>query len=353
MNDALDDLSSALTSVSGGDYTKSAIDDPIDHMKDVIKAADWVKPAIEGFRQPLKDLTTVNPSSFTDAITKFRKAALMLGVDSASQGSGDGPDQNPGGTVAQHMTTVKNTVTGGGYSASPPWTGDSADAFTKNFLPYYTTADNTPGQAIKNQAWMLSAMQMIVEAHQAVYVRTRQDVREMMKNASKAADQNTSDFSVFSSKDDGKFLMTIVAATLAVAVSIAAPEATALTIVAATATQTTTVFGAIPQENKKNGERFTISADSPGGMVYDMSNALTKIQNQQKGHLKAVKDSIDALCGKISGGQTRLHMVGPMVNESKYAFPKDKAGNESNGDSPLDDNDVDDTYQHGWHLPDA
>ncbi|HZE37359.1 MAG TPA: hypothetical protein VE172_00955 [Stackebrandtia sp.] len=315
----LEDLDTVLKRVQGDDFAGSIIDPKIDKIKSTLDnagVADWVPDEVEGYRQLLKDLSSVNPSGFNTSITSFRAAALAVGSDGDKPTKKDGPDVNPADTVSANAARAHQTVSGDGSNDNPPWRGDSADAFGK-FIAYYTGG----GQAVTSQAWMFNALELLALSHQAVYTRVRDDVTKYLDAVQKAADQNDG---LFSSPDGSEqFFVTVIAAVATVAATAIAPPAgvpVALSLVGATASQTASVLGSVP---KGSPEQHDINANSPGAIIDSMYTAYTKMQSGRDDNLKKIKGVLSDMSTYIGNTDTRKKIVGPEVNGGKVPIGGD------------------------------
>lgn len=304
----LENLQAVLGKVSGEDFNKT-IDDKIDNIKRKLKrdAADWVFDMIEKTRQPLKDLTRVDPSAFSSS---FRACTNMLGCKVDIPTAQDDPGEIPTRTMSEYTLNAQTIVTGDGTTGGPSWDGAAARAFTEDFIKFYA-AD---GQASLHQFWLLAVLELLVEAHQAVYTRTRDDVKKMLETAEAAAENLDG---LFKSPDGtSQLLITTVAAVAAVAVTVAAPPAGAavgLTLFAAMSAQTASVFGAIPKD-KPQPQPFDIQAANPGSLATSMQGALGKIKSAHDKAKDDVKSTLSKLSGFINQPDTRNSLIGPKVN---------------------------------------
>lgn len=312
MND-LEDLQTVLGKVTGEDFHKTAIDDKIDSIKSKLKgdAADWVIDMIENVRQPLKDLTQTNPSSFKSSIDLFRKCALTMGNEGNGPGNRDAPGVTPAHTVSEYVKMTRTTVTGDGTSSGPSWDGAAAAAFNNDFIKHYGPA----GQASHSQYWLFSGLELLAEAHQAIYARTRDDVKQMLEAAESGA---ASLDGLFKSPDGtAKLLVTVAAAVAAVTVSVLATPAVGvpieLAVLAATSSQTAAVIGAVPATVPKP-EPFDLKVANPGSLATSMRSAYDKIKSGHDQRKDDVRSTLERLSGYISQPDVRKTITGPKVN---------------------------------------
>ena len=314
-------LETALGTVSDTNFAATQIDEKIEYVCDTIEAADWVKDAIRAEKPRLHSLVTINPSDFTSSIQHFSAAALMLGTASSSPGIENAPGDIPADKVAEHVALAKQVVQGGGSSNSPGWTGRAATAFADDFAKLYVDG----GQAVESQRWMFNAMQMLAEAHQGVYVRTREDVTALMDQLKGAADKMDG---VFSSPSGSlKFLITVVAAVATVSLTALNPPAgisLGVPLLAASASQTALVIGASPDAAPAKG---SININSPAAVSTSFSDAISKLETEQQQRLEKIQSVLSSLAGTLTATGTREILDGPEINHGNIPVHYDGNGN--------------------------
>ncbi|HIW64403.1 MAG TPA: hypothetical protein H9881_18275 [Candidatus Stackebrandtia excrementipullorum] len=275
----------------------------------------------------LTDLVGVDPASFDPAIVAYSRAALLIGADQLHDKAIElvNPETTAAGTVSEYVGNAEKTIAGDGTPGDPGWSGDSAVSFEENFAKYYVG----PGQAAVNQRWMLNSLQAMMEAHQAVYARTRDDVEKLLDKALEAAG-TAGDLTPGGSVTT---LLTVAAAVVAVPVA-AATATAALPVVAAALSSSATILGALAPDE---ADEKKLAGDSTYYLFFDIQNAADDIKTKRDNREEHVQTTLQGFLGGLSG-DTRRKIVGPAVLDA-------------NGNNPVDGGDLDDDYRDDYVPP--
>lgn len=338
---ALEDYEAVLTRTSGNGYIER-INGKLDElMKKLIDGDGAISEeghnsglpgdvpylSTDYLAETLTDLVSVDPASFEPAITAYSRAALSIGADQLHDKAIESvnPETSPAGTVSEYVEKARKTVAGDGTPSDPGWTGDSAVRFEEDFAKYYIG----PGQAVVNQRWMINSLQAMMEAHQAVYARTRDDVEKLIDKALEAAGHADD----LSPGGTATAFMTVMAAV--VAVPSAAIGATAsLPILAAALSSTASIMGAL--EPGKVDEK-ELAGYGTYYLFFDIQNAAADLKMKRDDREEHVQTTLQNFLNGLSG-DTRKKIIGPFV--------ADTAGN-----FPINDGDLDDEYRDDYVPP--
>ncbi|HZE38857.1 MAG TPA: hypothetical protein VE172_08585 [Stackebrandtia sp.] len=345
MNDALDDLEPLIDKMSGQQYIdrmNGKIDDLVKKLKhndgglsdngsggDPVTFDGYGYGSTNYLKEELQELIATDPGSFKQGIDALSTAALRLGCDNLWDKTVEakGFDTIPGHHVADYIQSALKKVGGDGTPDDPGWTGESANAFKTNFAPFYIGK----GQAVQEQRFMLNSLQLTLEAHQAVYIRTRADAESLVDTALKAA----GDWDGACASPDGsaKLFLTVIAAVATVASTAATAGADApiaLPLLAASASQAAGIVGAVPVEKPTP---FNLTTDDAWDCYFSILDAIKKIDGDKTTRKNTVKEALGKLAGKITESGIRKKIVGPFVADAKGNVPIDYDGQ---GNSHID-----------------
>jgi uncharacterized protein YukE/uncharacterized coiled-coil protein SlyX len=308
----LEEIEAILNDVSGEQYiarVNGKIDTLMQKLRDGDAAVTEEGSAGWGSTNYLKEcmqaLASTDPVAFDPAITKLSAAALRLGAAQLRDKSIE--QLNPGTTapdkVSDYVAKALKTVAGDGTAEDPGWEGDSAEAFRDNFAKYYVG----DGEAVVDQRWLLNSLQLIMEAHRAVYARSRDDLEKLVDKGLEAADKATA----YSPGGGVQVLLTVIAAVTSVATAAAAPGAAALSIVAATASAGASIVGLVPDEEPREEQLDTSGTQA---LFFDLQRVVGTQASDMSTRLERVQDALDSLSNQLSSyNEVRDEIVGPAV----------------------------------------
>jgi|GEM_PF-6502439 len=344
----LEDIDTVLSRVSGDGYIErinGKIDDLMEKLRegDAALTAEGYAPGDGGspwgstdhLGETISDLVSIDPGSFEGPITAYSAAALLLGADLMHDKAIEAvsPDTYPSETVTQYMEKAHKTLAGDGTPADPGWTGDSATSFEEDFAKYFLG----PGQTVVNQRWMINSLQTIMEAHRAVYARTRNDVEDLLDKALEAAGMADD----LTPGGTAKFMVTVVAAVVAISAAGATAPAGAATwpVLAATTSAAASVLGAVPADDP---QPYDLQACCCYDLFFSVQGAANKLKGDRDDREAEVTEALNEFTSQVTSGSTREKLVGPVVADS-------------GGDSPInwdgDNADLDDGYADQFEPP--
>ena len=333
----LEALETVLGQVGGENFAETHINPNIDAAcADLSHYGWWVSDIIRAAGTRLATLTATDPTQFTEPIQQFSAASLMLGTSRMGPGIESSPADIPADKVAEHVQKARAVVEGTG-TGSPPWTGQAAIAFGDDFAKLYTEG----GQAVEAQRWMFNALQLIAEAHQAVYVRTRDDAIRLMQLLVNAADGLKHGLIPATLNGKEKLVLTVVAAVASVALTALNPPAgiaVAVPLISATASAVSGIVGAVPEQQ---ATEMDIVGSSSDGLANSFDAAVTRLETEQQDRLDRIKTVLAGLADTLGGGDLRELMDGPEINDGDIPVHYDDNGNAV----------VDDDYLDGFNPP--
>jgi hypothetical protein len=258
-------------------------------------------------KECMQALCSTDPASFDPAITSLSAAALRLGAAQLRDKSVEqiSPSTTAPDKVSEYVAAALRTVAGDGTAENPGWEGDSAEAFRDNFAKYYVG----DGEAVVNQRWLLNTLQLILEAHRAVYARSRDDLEKLVDKGLEAADKATAT----TPGGSIKVVLTLIAAVTAVVVTGAGATAglVGLSVLAASASSGASIFGLVPDEAPKEEELDTSGTQA---LFFDLQRVVGTQASDMTSRLERVQSALTSLSEQLgSYNQVRDEIVGPTV----------------------------------------